>query len=125
MHERKHYLTWLAGWIFLIIFGWLYLHSPSLQVLSRCLLYETTGLLCPLCGGTRAAQALLALDFATVTEMNVLIYIYFPLVGFTGFYFLSALTGRNFLSSRSQAVSFSLWLFFAVVVVFTVWRNLF
>ena len=47
-----------------------------------CLLYQTTGLHCPGCGGTRCAYALLHGDLAQAAAYNVLVLLFLPYLAF-------------------------------------------
>ena len=84
-----------------------------------CPFHELTGLLCPLCGGTRAAFRLLEGDLAGSLGLNLLLLPLGAVVAYV------ALTNVAALSGRLQAPP--VWLPKAIAVVlvaFTVVRNL-
>lgn len=88
-----------------------------------CPLHALTGLWCPLCGGTRAVQALAGGDVAAAAGANVLVLLAVPLLVVTwGRWTALRASGRPVpmlaLSSRSLAVTS------AVLVAFMVLRNL-
>ena len=60
----------------------------KLGISLPCIFYQITGLQCPGCGNTRAAMALLRLDFAAAFEYNLLFPIEF---GYIAYMYLSAL----------------------------------
>ena len=39
-------------------------------ILPKCILFESTGIFCPGCGGTRAAEALVFLNFSEAIRQN-------------------------------------------------------
>ena len=69
---RRNILLLSAG---IIIAGLLYGIAAMHGLGIPCLLYKFTGLMCPGCGNSRAALALLRLDFAAALRYNLL----FPL----------------------------------------------
>lgn len=79
-----------------------------------CPFHELTGLLCPLCGGTRAAFRLLEGDLAGSLGLNVLLL---PLAAVVLYVALSPRTGRVPPDWLPKAVA-------VVLVAFTVARNL-
>jgi len=84
-----------------------------------CPFHELTGLLCPLCGGTRAAFRLLEGDLAGSLGLNLLLLPLGAVVAYVALTNLSALSGR--------LPPPPIWLPKAIAVVlvaFTVVRNL-
>ncbi len=87
-----------------------------------CLFHQLTGLNCPGCGATRAAHALLHLDFATAVRDNALLVCALPL--------LAGLAGRwVWRRGHGQGMRLVfpagwLWVFLGVTVLFGVVRNL-
>ncbi len=62
---------------------WAALTIPSVsRFLPKCLLHETTGLLCPGCGGTRAVFALTKGHWAEAFHNNLLWPVTLPLLAF-------------------------------------------
>ncbi|WP_030065686.1 DUF2752 domain-containing protein [Streptomyces natalensis] len=83
-------------------------HRPG-QVLLPCPLKMTTGILCPLCGGTRMAYDLLHADVVTAFHDNmVLLTLGVPALAYVvGSWLNAGLRGRYFrprLSARGNAV---------------------
>jgi hypothetical protein len=87
-----------------------------------CLFHQTTGLLCPACGSLRAIHQLLNGHLDAAFHFNPVLVLSLPLCAcFMGFYAL-----RRF---RHQPVNLALsakwiWLLAAVVLAFSIWRNL-
>jgi hypothetical protein len=82
----------------------------------RCPFFETTGLLCPGCGGTRAVAALLRGDFVRAWKLNPLIVSLIPFA--LGYGFLK-------IQQSELKVPGGLWIGLAVLaVIFGVWRNI-
>ncbi len=87
-----------------------------------CLFHRVTGLLCPGCGALRALHQLLHGHFLAALQCNALLVLSLPLLAF--------ITGRSVLTKlqgRHPAIAFRaawLWSAVAVVVIFTVLRNL-
>jgi hypothetical protein len=87
-----------------------------------CQFHQLTGLSCPGCGMTRALHALLHGNFAAALRDNALLVGGLALLGVRGVWF----AGKSF-CGRANGEFFPakfLWPLLAVVVVFTVLRNL-
>lgn len=94
----------------------LYFVNPNTTHIPLCPLHSLTGLNCPLCGGTRAAYALLHGEFGTALHDNGFAVIGLPLL------LLFWLHAR-----RTGAPVLPRWLFWTVVatgLIFGVLRNL-
>ncbi len=87
-----------------------------------CLFHQTTGLLCPGCGALRASHQLLHGHLATAFRFNPMLIVSLPVLAWLG--------GRYALQrARKQPASLGvrpvwLWLGLAVLLVFSVLRNL-
>ena len=88
-----------------------------------CPLYSLTGFACPGCGLTRGFHALFHGDILTALDYNALLPFFFLLIGF-GFVSLVvfALKGRRL--SLNPLHPNALWVFFVLLLVFGVTRNL-
>jgi hypothetical protein len=83
--------------------------------LLDCPLHTVTGLWCPFCGGLRAVAALTHLDLAAALSFNLVVTVLLPLAVWEA---VRGLRGRPRLTPRG-------WLLLgAVLLLFTVWRNL-
>ena len=85
--------------------------GPAAPWLPKCLLHESTGLLCPGCGATRASHALLHGRLGAAVRYNPLLVSLLALVPF-------ALIFRRRMGIRTA------WALVALVVVFGILRNL-
>jgi hypothetical protein len=101
----------------------LFLFDPGqFRFYPRCILYQTTGLLCPGCGSLRALHHLLHGQVLAALHFNALLVAGTPVAAW--------LAARSFLrSSHGQAHSPGfhpawLWAALAVVLLFGVLRNL-
>lgn len=83
-----------------------------------CVFYQVTGLLCPGCGGLRAAHQLLHGHLLTALRCNLLLVLSLPLGGLWAWRFFRARGSAPRLSSSW------LWLALWVLVLFGVLRNL-
>lgn len=91
--------------------------SLSMPGMAPCVFHGLTGLPCPLCGGTRAARALLRGDFAHALQLNALAV---PAVG------LLLLMGALCVAEAIRGRSFADWgvrwrearVVFALAVIF-------
>lgn len=84
--RRRRWLPWLAVAGALLL---LFHEKPAGQFFyPRCAFHTTTGLLCPGCGGTRAAHALLQGRFAEALRCNAAAVLGVPLL-------LGAVAWRN------------------------------
>ena len=87
-----------------------------------CLLYKTTGLLCPGCGGLRAVHQLLHGHLLTAFRFNPIFVLALPL--------LLAIAVRWYWRRRHPVPGarlvhpMLLWLALALALFFAVWRNL-
>jgi hypothetical protein len=88
-----------------------------------CWLYATTGLQCPGCGGLRATHQLLHGHFAAAWRLNPLAVLLVPLYAW-----LAAHAGRALVRGRGLPLPtlrpITVWLGFAVLLLFGVLRNL-
>ena len=88
-----------------------------------CWLYATTGLQCPGCGGLRATHQLLHGHFAAAWRLNPLAVLLVPLYAW-----LAAHAGRALVQGRALPLPtlrpITVWLGFAVLLLFGVLRNL-
>ncbi len=57
-----------------------WLDQAGLSVIPACPFFTITGLWCPLCGGTRAVEALAAGDVGAALGLNLLVVLAVPLV---------------------------------------------
>ncbi|MBQ7346965.1 MAG: DUF2752 domain-containing protein [Clostridia bacterium] len=75
--SAKIYLWIHAGVLLLLCLFPLYraVSSHITQFVSGCLLHDHFFLYCPLCGGTRALEAMLHLDFFTAWQDNALVVV--------------------------------------------------
>ena len=107
----------------LLLLGGLYSFLAYHGLGLPCLFYQITGLMCPGCGNSRAALALLRLDFAAAWGYN-------PLFALEGFYLIwvyahcckSYLKGKRFSYSPPWPVLDTLIL--AAIVIWGIARNL-
>ena len=89
--------------------------------MPKCLLHDIFYVYCPLCGGTRAAEALLRLNVAEAFRCNALVVLSVP---FVLFFYLRA--WRRLLRGEQQLWRVPAWVWIAVVsamVLFGVARH--
>ena len=86
-----------------------------------CVFHRVTGLYCPGCGGTRAMHALVHFDLAGALAMNPLPFVAAPLLALL---FLRSTTVLPARTERLTRFVASPWFWAALVVGFTVLRNL-
>lgn len=103
----------------------LYLYNPlAVNFYPRCILYVTTGIYCPGCGGLRAAHALLHGRVLTALDYNALFVVCLPfLLWAIAAQALEAIAGRPVLPTvrlSGRMARAILWTF----IVFTVLRNI-
>lgn len=55
-----------------LAFLYFYINPNNVDFLPKCVLYQTTGILCPGCGSQRATHHLLNLNFKGVLQQNIL-----------------------------------------------------
>ncbi len=115
---RRHWILAAGG--ALATASLIYWFDPAdARFFPKCLFFAATGLACPGCGTTRALHALLHLDVVEAFALNPLLFV-LPLVG--GLWLASEREGRA--PGRSRWVRSVPWLLAALIVAFTVWRNL-
>ncbi len=82
-----------------------------------CLFHQVTGLLCPGCGNSRAALALLRLDVAAALQYNLLCLLEFFYLGWVIFHCCRSYLRRGSFSYASPCI----WLDAAVLTVVLLW----
>ena len=118
-----------AGWLvsglaFVAAVSVLFEFNPSTHAFyPRCLLYTSTGILCPGCGSLRAFHQLLHGHLLTALRCNALLMASLPLAAYLGVKF-----GARWIAGEPlPAILLNpLWIkiFMAVMIVFTVARNI-
>lgn len=88
-----------------------------------CPLYSLTGLACPGCGLTRGFHALSHGDVLTALDYNALLPLFAVLIGF-GFLSMVYFAVRGRRTSINLLHPNALWVFFCLLIVFGVTRNL-
>ena len=90
----------------------------------KCVLYQTTGLHCPGCGGGRAAHALLNGRVLSAIHFNALSVLILPVIAFV---LIRTAIGRAFaipVRLRKPLPAWCIWMLFVVIVTFGVLRNI-
>jgi len=107
----------------LLACGFVFCFDPSRHgFYPICLFHQTTGLLCPGCGASRALYHLLHGELAVAFRFNPLLMAFLPVAGWFGARFVVR-TMRNRPASMSIRPIW-LWTVLIVLVAFTVVRNL-
>lgn len=89
----------------------------------KCVLFQWTGILCPGCGGTRAAHELVHLRFFAALRMNAMVVLLLP-------FLIAVLVWQNLIVGRCSpnagllAKPKVLWATLFLVVGFTIIRNI-
>jgi len=97
--------------------------DPGDSGVSVCWSKSLLGIDCPLCGGLRATNSLLRGDWLAAADHNVLLAVALPVVAVVWLVWLvQALRGRDFRLPRLPRPAW--WAVLALLVVFTVVRNL-
>jgi len=117
------------GWIVAAVAGFgvltvLFAFDPSRYgFYPRCMFHQMTGLSCPGCGGLRAAHQLLHGHFREAFMFNPLLMVLLPVLAWLAFCQLwQAATGRELAFPLRHPAW--LWMLLALVVVFSIARNL-
>ena len=101
----------------------LFLFDPtSSSFYPTCLFHQMTGLLCPGCGSLRAMHQLLHGHLATAFRFNPLLMLALPLGA--GFALVSWRRARAGQSLNPPGLGKWLWIYLALGLAFTVWRNI-
>ena len=125
----RHKNTSQAPWLFLAltivaltVAAILFLYNPAqFGFYPLCLFHQSTGLLCPGCGGLRAMHQLLHGNFAMALHFNALLVLSLPLGAWYGLRLILHRT-RN---TPLPVLGFHwAWAAVAVTVLFSVLRNL-
>lgn len=119
------------GLFFLITVGavlvYFYVVFPALRGIIQphhCMLTEITGLLCPACGGTRAAEHLLAGRFGPALRSNLLIILVPPLFLYIYWISFRLAFDRSFRAVQFRIAPVWLWGLLAIILLFWILRNL-
>ena len=110
MERWVSWLKWIAPLVVFAAVAVLYFFPAELYpIYPHCLFHSLTGLDCPGCGSIRSMQCLLHGQIGVAFRFNPLLYVIFPAL---------------FLCRRHLHKPTVIWSFAAVVVAFTIVRNL-
>ena len=115
-------LCWLC-----FITGFLLLHFSSFKFESvgiPCLVYKTTGILCPSCGITRMIDALISLDFLAAFSYHPVFFCAAVALFVYAVYATIYVFIKNKFPKPGKLFLFSVIFFAIVLSVFTIVRNL-
>jgi len=101
----------------------LFLIDPARHEIYPCLLYTTTGLRCPGCGGLRATHQLLHGHLAAAWALNPLAVLLVPLYAWFSCHIASGLLRGRGLASNTPRPAV-IWLGLGGLVLFGILRNL-
>lgn len=103
----------------------LYIKSDAFSGLLRppCTLNTLTGLQCPVCGGTRAAQFLLEGNLKMAWRYNPLVVSLVPVLAYAWGYLFMLFARRRSLYSIDVA-PFWIWFLFVATILFGIIRNI-
>ena len=122
--HRPPLLRWLiVGALGLGATLMLFCFDPSRYAFyPQCVLHETTGLLCPGCGGLRALHQLLHGHVGAAFNLNPFLVCLAPLLLVFGTFYIAGLISNRRIQFALSPRWF--WALFACSCVFGVWRNL-
>lgn len=103
-----------AAWAFVL------LYPQFAPAFPKCVFHEVSGLYCTGCGSTRALFALLSGDIAGAWAQNPLLVVVLPWLGWVG----ATRVVRTLAERLPSIPGRAHWLFAALVIAFTVLRNL-
>ena len=123
--------TWLIRCLpgFTILFlalTYLYLVSPELRDQVRpcqCLFNQLTGMLCPVCGGTRAMIHLFNGNIKLALKNNALTVFSLPLVFYSVLTVFRLAFDRHFAPADIRIAPVWIWSVFFAVIIFWIIRN--
>ena len=125
LDQRPRPATWslvLAGFALAGVSA-LFLVDPARHEIYPCLLYATTGLRCPGCGGLRATHQLLHGHFAAAWALNPLAVLLVPLYAWLACHIASGLIRGRGLAERAPRPAM-IWLGLGGLALFGLLRNL-
>ncbi len=117
----------LVVFLAVLILVYFYVASSELRDLVRphhCLLSQSTGLLCPACGGTRAMIHLFNGHLMLALKSNLLAVVTLPLVMYAFFLVLRLAFDSRFTPADIRIAPFWIWSYFIFVLLFWVLRNI-
>lgn len=122
--SRVWFLCLHAGVLLLLPLAFFYLFAVELlpEWMTGCLMHDLMFLYCPVCGGTRAAGAILSLDFLSALRYNAVVTLSCLLL-----LVLDAIGWWRFWKGRNPFFRLPVWfwiLYPSLVAVFFVGRNL-
>jgi len=117
----------LNGLLLLVVLGvavlFFILDPNKHEIFPKCVFHSLTGMYCPGCGSQRALHSLLHLDLAGVVSYN---FLFLP-AGFLLLYHYAHPLLNRFLNWKLPNLfymKYTPWVFFVVVILFWVLRNL-
>ena len=122
--RRVHRAVWGGGLLLAVALVTLFLFEPHGQPFyPQCGLYMATGLACPGCGGLRAVHQLLHGNVTAAFALNPLLFLLLPAVGVL---LLNQAARKLFSYPWSPPFQHRAWTWLAVALVvgFTIVRNL-
>jgi hypothetical protein len=100
----------------------LFFYDPAVhRFYPQCVLYRTTGILCPGCGGLRAVHHLLHGEIESALRFNALLVLFLPFAAVLAV--RAWLIGRSPNPVRTRVPTALIWCVLAITAVFGLFRN--
>ncbi len=113
--------------ILTVVLGFSYVTNPGLRDLVspyQCLFYQTMGLLCPACGGTRAIIHLLSGNILSAIRSNGLAVLMLPGIVYGMITSFRLAFDQRFTAADINIAPIWLWSIPVTVIIFWVIRNI-
>lgn len=111
--------------IIFIILTYIAVKTNAIKFVPRCKILETTGLLCPSCGGTRCVKALMNFNIIEALKMNALYTLtIIYLLTLNAVYIVNTILKKNrFKFLYIKGIHLTIWII--SLILYTVIRNIF
>ena len=120
MNKKCIIIIEILGMVILYVF----VHSPYLQIVPPCWVFQTTGLLCPACGGTRCVLYLLKGDWVRAFFSHIVFFISILYIWMINIIYLINVNKKKKIGTWLYQKYWYTYIFAVILMIYTIMRNI-